>query len=151
MKKTECQPLIKNMINSICKLPDTKNDTFIHSFTQLRNILHNEYFLPFDREDIYMIAIKLKSLYNSLLPLNNNSISIVTPLLIKIRDIIDLLDNAEKNKYKLIFKAITEYNNQDRDTIKLLIPDIDNTTIHHIIDICDDTVIQIEYTILKNS
>ena len=150
MKKTECQPLIKNMINSICKLPDTKNDTFIHSFTQLRNTLHNEYFLPFDREDIYMIAIKLKSLYNSLLHLNNNSISIVTPLLIKIRDIIDLLDNAEKNKYKLIFKAITEYNNQDRDAVLLQIPD-NNNTIQHIINICDDTVIQIEYTILKNS
>lgn len=139
------------MINSICNLPDTGHDTFIQSFMQLRNILHKEYFLPFDREDIYKIAIKLSYLYNSLLPLNYKTISIVSPLLLKIREIINLFENAEKNKYKTLIKTITEYGNQDKANIILQISDADKKTIQHIIGICDDTVIQIEYTILKNS
>ncbi len=137
------------MTDCICNTSeDINTDKFKNSFEQLRKILQTEYFTPLDREDIYIIAIKLNNLYCTL---DNSSNIYISPLLNRIKEIISLLESKDKNKFRNIFNKITEYNNIPKEEI-ILHTSTDNTQkIRNIIERCDETVIQIEYTILKNS
>lgn len=138
------------MFDCILNITDVKKtDIFIKSFTHIRNALHKEYFTPFEREDIYMIAVYLDHLFNELSA--NNMISDIYPLLNKIKDIIFLFEASEKMKFKKIIDKITEYHNINKDELLLYVSDNKANTLKQLINRCNDIVIQIEYTILKNS
>lgn len=145
-----CFKILNDMIDCICHFQEEQNKQLFNKlFNQLRNILHKEYFTPFDREDIYMIAVKLDSLFNELLISKNNNH--IFPLLLKINEIIRLFDTPEKNKFKNLFNTITEYQNISKSDILLNCFGNDISQINTLIKKCNEIVIQIEYTILKNS
>lgn len=96
-----------------------------------------------------MIAVKLDCLYKSVQ--NINLFSAFSPLTDKIKEIIRLFDTSEKNKFRNIFNKITEYNDIKKEELLLYVPDEQTQKIREIIEKCNETVIQIEYTILKNS
>ncbi len=142
------------MIDCICNFPDNRKiETFEKSYNQLRHILHKEYFTPFDREDIYMIAVCLDSLYNAVKKYGNNNqlFNRLSPFLNKIKEIINLFDKSDKNRFRNIFKSVTQYQNLNKEDSLLFISDKENLCMNELLDMCNRTVIQIEYTILKNS
>lgn len=147
--KSDCFRLLNEMIECICSL---KSEVILtNTFNQLRNILHKEYFTPFDREDIYMIAVCLKSLYYSVYKTDNKILIHISPYLNIIKEIISLFDYNEKNRFRNIFRSITDYYNMNKDELFLLVSDKEIQNIYDITAKCDKTIIQIEYTILKNS
>lgn len=96
-----------------------------------------------------MIAIKLDCLYKTVQ--NNNLFSAISPLTDKIKEIIRLFDTSEKNKFRNIFNKITEYHDITKEELLLYVSDEQTPKMREIIEKCNETVIQIEYTILKNS
>ena len=144
-QKSDCLSLLIELIDCISE--KRRYETFRKSYNQLQNILRKEYFTPFDREDIYMISVKLDYLYKAYT--DNIFSENINHLIYKIKNIIHLLQNSGKNKFRNIFTAITEYRNINTDEI--ILSSKNKTEIINLIEICNETVIQIEYTILKNS
>lgn len=144
-QKSDCLSLLIELIDCISE--KRRYEIFRKSYNQLQNILRKEYFTPFDREDIYMISVKLNYLYKAYT--DNIFSENINHLIYKIKNIIHLLQNSGKNKFRNIFTAITEYRNINTDEI--ILSSKNKTEIINLIEICNETVIQIEYTILKNS
>ena len=144
-QKSDCLSILIELIDCISE--KRSYEIFRKSYNQLQDILRKEYFTPFDREDIYMISVKLDYLYKAYT--NNIFSENINPLIYKINNIIHLLQNSGKNKFRNIFTAITEYRNINTDEI--ILSSKNKTEIINLIEICNETVIQIEYTILKNS
>lgn len=144
-QKSDCLSLLIELIDCISE--KRSYEIFRKSYNLLQNILRKEYFTPFDREDIYMISVKLDYLYKAYT--DNIFSENINPLIYKINNIIHLLQNSGKNKFRNIFTAITEYRNINTDEI--ILSSKNKTEIINLIEICNETVIQIEYTILKNS
>ena len=144
-QKSDCLSLLIELIDCISE--KRSYEIFRKSYNQLQDILRKEYFTPFDREDIYMISVKLDYLYKAYT--DNIFSENINPLIYKINNIIHLLQNSGKNKFRNIFTAITEYRNINTDEI--ILSSKNKTEIINLIEICNETVIQIEYTILKNS
>ena len=143
-QKNDCFTLLIEMLDCICE--NKHYEVFDNAYNRLQNILRTEYFTPFDREDIYMISVKLDYLYKAV---NNTSTDTIKPLLNKIKSIILLFQNTEKNKFRNIFNSISEYRKFNTD--ELILSASNKTEITNLIKKCNETVIQIEYTILKNS
>lgn len=144
-QKSDCLSILIELIDCISE--KRSYEIFRKSYNQLQDILRKEYFTPFDREDIYMISVKLDYLYKAYT--DNIFSENINPLIYKINNIIHLLQNSGKNKFRNIFTAITEYRNINTDEI--ILSSKNKTEIINLIEICNETVIQIEYTILKNS
>lgn len=144
-QKSDCLSLLIELIDCISE--KRSYEIFRKSYNQLQNILRKEYFTPFDREDIFMISVKLDYLYKAYT--DNIFSENINHLIYKIKNIIHLLQNSGKNKFRNIFTAITEYRNINTDEI--ILSSKNKTEIINFIEKCNETVIQIEYTILKNS
>ena len=144
-QKSDCLSILIELIDCISE--KRSYEIFRKSYNHLQNILRKEYFTPFDREDIFMISVKLDYLYKAYT--DNIFSENINPLIYKINNIIHLLQNSGKNKFRNIFTAITEYRNINTDEI--ILSSKNKTEIINLIEICNETVIQIEYTILKNS
>lgn len=145
--RNDCFTHLINMVD--CILNNTAPEAFNKSYNQLQIILRKEYFTPFDREDIYMIAVKLERLYKSLS--GKKSTESIRTLISKINDIIQIFRLTEKNKFRKLFNALSEYRALNTDNIILSASANDKNTIINLIEKCNDVIIQIEYTILKNS
>ncbi len=149
-QKSNCFSLLIKMIDCIYNFSEKQSyDTFNKSYNQLQNILRKEYFTPFDREDIYMIAVRLDYLCKAVE--YNKSVEIIKPLINKIKQIILMFQGSEKNKFRNIFNALSEYHNINTDEIILSVSGNNKKNIINLIEKCNETIIQIEYTILKNS
>lgn len=125
---------------------NAQKDFFYKTFFQLKDILHKEYFTPFDREDIYIIAVKLELLFRFISQYKLKAD--IVPITYQIKNIINMFNTSERKKYHNILNAIKQYNKLNKE--ELLLHD-DSQKINKFIILCDDTVTQIEYTILKNS
>ena len=144
-QKSDCLSLLIELIDCISE--KRSYELFRKSYNHLQNILRKEYFTPFDREDIFMISVKLDNLFKAFN--DNKTAELIMPLINKIKSIILLFQDSEKNKFRNIFNAISEYRKINTDQI--IFSAKYKHEIINLIEICNETVIQIEYTILKNS
>lgn len=153
--KTDYPKLLAEMMSCISEILNGNTDNkFTKLFSEIKTALHKDYFAPYEKEDIFMIAVKLDDLYftaaNNSHSQNINALTM--PYIDTLSSIILLLNlKNEKTKNIEILKGIRQFYEINIADSLLRTTQAEETAVKDIIEKCKNTVIQIEYTIIKNS
>lgn len=151
--KTDYPKILTEMMSCISEsINEKSHNRFNILFNNLKTSLHNDYFAPFEKEDIFLLAVIIDELQSTVnkYRLDKKVFDITKQHFNALTEIINLL-NIQNDKNNIIIKKINQFNKLNIDEATLTCSSQEKIAIEDIIDKCKKTVIHVEYTIIKNS